>query len=179
MPGNQRFKTMSLQMLKHASKSVSPTIVCVFFTSLAVWGQSPLAGDKSSYTQQSASSSAHRLVVLLDINPHQKTVLPVELALAEGIIQRVHQPENTFSVITFASQTPTLLKPGDTADEAIAIIRDVTLEQTRQKYFFVHFYDALSLAMSAVHRQYSFQLASRHFGGQRLFSPQDVQRDGR
>ena len=36
----------------------------------------------------------------------------------------------------------------DAADEAIAMIRDVTLEQTREKYFSVHFYDALSLAIS-------------------------------
>jgi len=148
MPGNQRFKTMSLQMPKHASKSVGPTVVSVFFAALTLWGQSPLVGEKSSLMQEQASSSGHQVVVVLDINPHQEKVLPVELALAEGTIQRLHQAENTFSVITFGSQTPTLLKPGVTADEAIAMIRDVTLEQTREKYFSVHFYDALSLAIS-------------------------------
>jgi len=146
MPGNQRFKTMSLQMPKHASKSVGPTVVSVFFAALTLWGQSPLVGEKSSLMQEQASSSGHQVVVVLDINPHQEKVLPVELALAEGTIQRLHQAENTFSVITFGSQTPTLLKPGVTADEAIAMIRDVTLEQTREKNFSVHLYEALNLA---------------------------------
>ena len=85
---------------------------------------------------------------MLDINPHQQRVLPVELALAEGIIQRVGQPGSTFSVITFGSQTPTLLKSGVTADDAIAILREVIIERTREEYFTVRFYDALSLAMS-------------------------------
>jgi len=40
---------------------------------------------------------------------------------------------------------------------------DVTLEQTREKYFSVHFYDALSLAISQFTDQYSFEIPSRHF----------------
>jgi hypothetical protein len=97
--------------------------------------------------QQRTSSSHHQVVVLLDINPHQKKVLSVELALAEGVVESLAQSGNAFSVITFGSQTPTLLKPDVTADEAITAIRDVTLEQTREKYFSVHFYDALHLAI--------------------------------
>ena len=72
----------------------------------------------------------------------------MELALAQGIIQRLHQPGNMFSVITFGSHPPTLLKAGVTADEAIAAIPDVTLEQTREKYVSVHFYEALNLAIN-------------------------------
>lgn len=144
----QGSKTMSLQMLKHASKAVGPAMVCVFLAGLAVSGQPPRTGDKSANSRQQASSSGCQVVVLLDINPHQKKVLPVELALAEGIIQKVDQPENVFSVITFGSQKPTLLRPRVTAEEAIAAIRGVTVEETREKYFSVHFYDALGLAIS-------------------------------
>ena len=135
-------------MLKHASMLVSSTIVCMFFAALAVWGQSAPAGEKSANSQQQSSASSHQLSILLDINPHQKNVLRVELALAEGIIQRLQQPGNTFSVVTFGSKTPRLLKSGVTADEAIAMIRGVTIEGTKEKYFTVHFYDGLSLALS-------------------------------
>jgi hypothetical protein len=135
-------------MLKRASKSVGTRIVCVLFMALAVWGQSPLAGEQSPPIQQPASSSGHQVVMLLDISPHQKKVLPVELALAEGIIQKLDQAGNAFSVITFGSQAPRLLKDRITADEAIAAIRGVVIEKTLEKYFSVQFYDALSLAIS-------------------------------
>jgi hypothetical protein len=119
------------------------------FSAVIVPGHAQLVEEKSP-TLQHPSLSAHQLVVLLDINPHQKKVLPVELALAKGIIERIDQPGNTFSVITFGSQEPTLLNSRVTADDAIAAIRDVVLEQTREKYFSVHFFAALSLAMSQV-----------------------------
>jgi hypothetical protein len=69
-----------------------------------------------------------------------------ELTLAEGVIQKLSHLGNAFSVITFGSKSPTLLKSGVQANEAIAAIRDVTLEQTREEYFSVHLYDALNLA---------------------------------
>ena len=119
---------------------------CVFWAATAVWGQLQLAGEKSSAKQQDPSSG-HQVVVLLDINPHQKKVLPVELALADGVIQRLDQPQNAFSVITFGSQTPTVLKSHATAAEAIAALQGVALEKTKDKYFSIHFYDALSLAI--------------------------------
>jgi len=137
---------MSPQTLKKARQS-GTGIVCVFFIALAAWGQSSLVDQKSLHIQQPASSPGLQVVVLLDINPHQKKVLPVELALAEGIIQKLDQSENTFSVITFGSQTPTLLKLGVTAVEAIAAIRGVAVEETKEKYFSIRFYDALSLAI--------------------------------
>jgi len=139
---------MSLQVLKKAFKSGVPAVVSLFLALLSVWAQSAVIGDESSLRQQQVSSSGHQMIVLLDTNPHQRNVLAVELALTEGIIQRLDQPGNTFSVITFGSHPPRLLKPGVIADEAIAAIRDVTLEQTREKYFSIHFYDALNLAMS-------------------------------
>jgi hypothetical protein len=104
-----------------------------------------LRADPPQANQQPASSG-HQLVVLLDTNPHQKKVLRVELALAEGVIEKLGQPGSVFSVITFGSQSPVLMKSGIQADEAIVAIRDVALEQTREKNFSVHLYDALNLA---------------------------------
>jgi hypothetical protein len=146
--GQTRLQTIKLQMLKPFSKSVGSTIVCVFFAALAIWGQSSQVGEKSSPVQQQASSSGHQLVILLDINPHQKKVLAVELALGEGIIQTLGQPGTVFTLITFGSQMPTLVKPGVTANEAMAAIRGVTVEHSKEKYFSVHLFDALNLAIS-------------------------------
>lgn len=90
---------MSLQMLKHVSKPVGLTIVCVFFAALAAWGQSPLAGEKSPHTQQPASSSGHQVVVLLDINPPSKkaTGQPVSSPTTRCDIRtrRTFRPENS------------------------------------------------------------------------------------
>jgi hypothetical protein len=84
--------------------------------------------------------------VLLDVNADQRKVLPVELSLAEGVIHKLDEPGNVFSVVTFGSQPPALLKSGVHADEAIAAIRDVSLEQTSADYLSVHLYNALNLA---------------------------------
>jgi hypothetical protein len=62
------------------------------FWAVMVSGHAQLVEEKSSPRLQHASSPAHQVVVLLDINPHQKKVLPVELALAKGIIERIDRP---------------------------------------------------------------------------------------
>jgi hypothetical protein len=112
---------------------------------LAFCANSPILGENMPQTQRT-SSSGHQLVVLLDVNANQRKVLPVELSLAEGVIQKLDQPGNVFSVITFGSQSPVWLKSGVHADEAVAAIRDVSVEQTRADYLSVHLYDALNLA---------------------------------
>ena len=84
--------------------------------------------------------------MLLDINPNQKKVLPVEMALAEGVIQKLGQPGNAFSVITFGSKSPILLKSGVQASEAVAAIRDIRIGQQSDEYLSVQLYDALNLA---------------------------------
>jgi hypothetical protein len=104
---------------------------------------SPLLSENAS---QQRASPGHQLVVLLDVNADQRKVLPVELSLAEGVIQKLAEPGNAFAVITFGSQPPALLKSGVHADEVIAAIRDVSLEQTSAGYLSVHLYDALNLA---------------------------------
>jgi hypothetical protein len=114
---------------------------------LAFCAKSPILGENVPQTQRT-SSSGHQLVVLLDVNANQRKVLPVELSLAEGVIQKLDQPGNVFSVITFGSQSPVLLKSGVHADEAVAAIRDVSVEQPTEKYSSVRFYDALSLAIN-------------------------------
>jgi len=112
---------------------------------LAFCADSPLLGENAPQNQRS-SSSGHQLVVVLDVNANQRKVLPVELSLAEGVIQKLDQLGSVFTLITFGSQPPALLKSGVHTDEAIAAIRDVSLEQTRADYLSVHLYDALNLA---------------------------------
>ena len=112
---------------------------------LAFCAGSPLLSENAPQNQRPSSSGQH-LVVLLDVNPHQRKVLAVELSLAEGVIQRLDRPENVFSLITFGSQPPALLKSGARTEEALAAIRDVRVEQATEKYFPVHSYDALRLA---------------------------------
>ena len=128
------------------SRLAPSAIVFALSALLIVCADSFLGANNAPQSSQQPSSPGRQVVVLLDLNPHQKKVLPVELALAEGVIQKLSQPGNTFSVITFGSKSPTLLKSGVQAKEAIAAIRDVLLEQTRERYFSVHLYDALNLA---------------------------------
>jgi|SRR5215472_11018234 len=134
-----------VQVLKRALKLVSVFFMLMFSIAFPAWAQVTTAGEART-TAQDVPSAGHQVIILLDTNPHQKKVLPVELALAEGIIQKLSQPGNSFSVITFGSSPPSLLKSGVASDDAIAAIRGVTL-QTREKYFSVHFYDALTLGL--------------------------------
>lgn len=91
---------------------------------------------------------AHQLVVLLDINPHQKNVLPIEQSLAEGVIRKLDQPKNVFTVITFGFQPATLLKSRVNADEAVTAISNITLEPQDNNSNVSYLYDALSLAFA-------------------------------
>lgn len=121
-------------------------ISCVLPILVALCAGSPLLGDESPQKDQQPSPR-QQVVVLLDTNLNQRKVLPMELSLAEGVIQKLDQPENVFSVITFGSQPPSLLRSGVHADEAIAAIRDVSLEQTSAEGLSLHLYDALNLAL--------------------------------
>jgi len=115
--------------------------VLMFF---AFCADSPLLSENTPPEQQ-PSSSGHELAVLLDVNGNQRKVLAVELSLAEGVIENLGQPGNMFSVITFGSQPPVLLKSRVHTDEALATIRNVSLEQTRPDYLSVRLYEALNL----------------------------------
>ena len=85
------------------SRLAGSAIVLLLSALLTVCARLPLRGDSEPQNSLRTSLSGHYLVVLLDINPNQKKVLPVELALAEGVIRKVGQPGNAFSVITFGS----------------------------------------------------------------------------
>src|SRR5260370_5965385 len=79
--------------------------VLVLFTLCA---DSTLSGENAPQKNQQLPPPGHQVVVLLDVNANQKKVLPVQLALAQGVIQKLDQPGNTFWVITFGSQPPGL-----------------------------------------------------------------------
>jgi hypothetical protein len=112
----------------------------------AVFTCLPLRADSEPQNSLRSPSSGHHLVVLVDINPNQKKVLPIELALAEGVIQELGQPGNAFSVITFGSKSWSLLKSRVQANEAVAKIRDIGLGDQSDEYLSVQLYDALNLA---------------------------------
>ena len=128
------------------SRLAGSATVFLLLALLALSARLPLRGDREQQNSPRTSSSGHHLVVLLDINPNQKKVLPVELALAEGVIQKLGQPGKAFSVITFGSKSPTLLKSGVQASEAVAVIRDIGLGQQSDEYLSVQLYGALNLA---------------------------------
>jgi len=144
--GNQRFKTMSLQMLKHASKSVGPTVVSVFFAALTLW-------DNHRWWREIISHAGTSLFIGpssgrgVGYKSHQEKVLPVELALAEESFKATSGREYVLGDHIWLPNAHAA-QAWRYADEAIAMIRDVTLEPTRERYFSVHFYDALSLAIS-------------------------------
>jgi hypothetical protein len=130
------------------TRCVCPVVVRISLALVILCADSSPLGDSSPQRNQQAASLGHHVVVLVDTNPHQKKVLSVELSLAEGVMQKLNQPGNVFTVITFGMKAPSLLKSAVPADAAIVAIRDVTVEQTTEKYFSVRFYDALNLAIN-------------------------------
>ena len=95
------------------SSRLAPSAIVFALSALLIVCTDPsLRANNAPQSSQQSFSPRRQLVVLLDLNPHQKKVLPVELTLAEGVIQKLSQPGNTFSVITFGSKSPTLLKSG-------------------------------------------------------------------
>jgi hypothetical protein len=108
-------------------------------------GSSLRANDAQRYNLQSALPG-RELVVLIDVNPQQEKVLPVELDLAEGVVQKLRQPESTFTVITFGAEPPTLLKSRVHTDEVVTAIEAVRLGRPSDGYLSAQLYQALNLA---------------------------------
>lgn len=121
-------------------------ILCLLSALLAVCAGFALRGDDARQDSQQPIVLGHQIVVLLDVNPNQKKVLPVEQTLAEGVVKKLDQPGSVFSIITFGAQPPTLLTSRVRAEGAIAVIRDIRLGQPGQGYLSVRLYDALNLA---------------------------------
>ncbi len=128
------------------SRLARSVIVCLLSTLLAVCASFTLQGNGALQESQQPISLGHQIVMLLDVNPNQKKVMPVEQALAEGVVKKLSQPGSLFSIITFGTQPPTLLKSRVQADEAIAALRNVGLGQPSQEYLSAQLYDALNLA---------------------------------
>jgi hypothetical protein len=121
-------------------------IIFGLFALLTVCAGSSLGASNFQRSILPARSHGLELVVLLDVNVHQEKVLPVELDIAEGVLQELRQPESLFSVITFGAQRPTLLKSRVHAEEAVAAIRDVRLGRSSEGYQSEQLYGALNLA---------------------------------
>ena len=94
-----------------------------------------------------ATSPGHQIVLLLDVNYGQKNVLTIERTLAEGVVKKLGQSRSVFSIITFGAQAPTLLRSRVQADEAVAALQKVSLEQPSEGYLSVELYNALDFAL--------------------------------
>jgi hypothetical protein len=176
MQGNQESETGSLPMLKSLTKSARVFLLWVLFAAVTVRTQTAPLADHVPGGRQRTLSPGHYLVLLLDVNPHQKKVLPKEITLAEGIIGRLARSGNvSFSVITFGTQMPKVIGSRLSGEEGIATIRRVNIEQAKERYFSVHFYDALSLAMDQLSDENHFQSLLVISEGNDYFPPKTFQ----
>jgi hypothetical protein len=89
-----------------------------------------------------------QVVIVLDVNPNQHKVFALESALATGVLDRLNQRDAAVSLVTFGSQEPVLRIANAKPSNAIDTITNVNLEQSREKYFAVHLYRALDLALN-------------------------------
>ncbi|MDP9159434.1 MAG: hypothetical protein M3O09_04300 [Acidobacteriota bacterium] len=105
---------------------------------------------------------------MLDTHYHLKQILPVELHLAEDVIQKVNRSGDLFSVITFGFQDPILIKSAVSADEAAEAVRSVNIEQRTGGSFSVRFYDSLDLALRKVDNSRPTSLLVISEGGEDL-----------
>ena len=112
-------------------------VVCVAFSFHAASAQ-----------ERGSAVPGRQLVIMVDTNPNQKNVLSIELMVAEGIVQKLAQPLNAFSVITFGVEPPVLLKSKVNANAAIAAIRDINLGTQSRGLPSAQLYNALNLAFS-------------------------------
>jgi uncharacterized protein (DUF58 family) len=113
---------------------------------LIVCADSSLRANNAQQSSVQPPSPGRELAVLIDVNPHQEKVLPVELDLAEGVVEELRQPGSTFTVITFGDDSPTVIKSRVDADEALAAIRAVRLGRPSDGYLSAQLYRALNLA---------------------------------
>lgn len=138
--------TRGLQSAPPRRRIVRAVIVLGGLVLLSVCADSSLRANNAQQSSVQPPSPGRELVVLVDVNPHQVKVLPVELDLAERVVQELRQPGSTFTVITFGAEPPTLLKLRVSADEAVAAIRAVRLGRSGERYLSAQLYGALSLA---------------------------------
>ena len=74
----------------------------------------------------------------------------LESALETGILDHLAQRDAAVSLVTFGSQEPVLRIANAKPRDAIDTITKVNLQQSREKYFAVHLYEAMDLALKNV-----------------------------
>jgi hypothetical protein len=110
-----------------------------------VSADSQLLSNNSPEENQPPSSL--QVVILLDTNPNQRKVFSLESGLATGVLDRLDHRDAAVSLITFGSGNPVLRTANAKPGEAIDAIKSVNLEQSGERYFSIHLYKALDLAL--------------------------------
>lgn len=116
---------------------------------LVILSASPVAAPARGENPSDAQKNpllGHHLVIVVDTNPNQQKVLPVELSVAERVVEELKQPENTFSVITFGCLPPMLLKSNVGVDEAVSALQHVEVEQKATDNISTDLREGLNLA---------------------------------
>ncbi len=97
--------------------------------------------------QGNPQPTAREVVILLDNNPNQRKVFPLESGLATGVLDRLDQGSATVSLITFGAGDPAVRSSNAKPSAVIDAIKNVNLEQTGERYFSIHLYNAIALAL--------------------------------
>jgi hypothetical protein len=121
-------------------------ISCVMLAPPNVAADSQLLA--SNAPQENQQPSSRQIVVVLDINPGQQKVFSLESDLATGVLEHLNQPDDRVSQITFGSEPPVLRISNAKPSDAIDAIKKVGPEQSRERYFSVHLYKAIDLALN-------------------------------
>jgi hypothetical protein len=129
------------------TQGTCPAILVLLSMLLHVGTGFSLQAEGARQESPQPSSPDHQIVLLLDVNPDQKNVLTIEKTLAEGVIKKLGESRSVFSIIAFGSQAPTLLRSRVQADDAVAALQRVSLEQPSEGYLSVELYKALDFAL--------------------------------
>jgi hypothetical protein len=98
--------------------------------------------------EENLQPSSLQVVVVLDINPNQRKVLSLESGLAAGVLGHLDQRDAAVSLITFGSGDPALRSANAKPSAAIEAIKRVGPEQSGERYFSIHLYKAMELALN-------------------------------
>ncbi len=107
--------------------------------------------DSPAAPEDNQQSSPLEVVIALDVNPTRARCFALESALESaletGILDHLAQRDAAVSLVTFGSQEPVLRIANAKPRDAIDTITKVNLQQSREKYFAVHLYEAMDLAL--------------------------------
>ena len=103
--------------------------------------------DSPAAPEDNQQPSTLQVVIVLDVNPNQGKVFALESALETGILDHLAQRDAAVSLVTFGSREPVLRIAYAKPSDAIDTITNINLEQSGEKYFAVHLYEAMDLAL--------------------------------